>query len=54
MLKGLEGKAYEEQLRSFGLFVLEKRRLRGDLIKVYTFQRQGSAEKVLISSGDLQ
>lgn len=27
-LKGLEDKAYEEQLRSFGLFVLEKRRLR--------------------------
>lgn len=43
VLKGLEGKAYEEQLRSFGLFTLEKRRLRGDLITIYTFQRLGSA-----------
>lgn len=49
MLKGLEDKAYEEQLRSFGLFILEKRRLRRDLITVCTFQRQGSAGKVLIS-----
>lgn len=24
MLEGLEGKAYEEQLRSFGLFILEE------------------------------
>jgi len=24
MVKGLEGKAYEEQLRSLGLFILEK------------------------------
>jgi len=27
MAKGLEGKAYEKQLRSLGLFSLEKRRL---------------------------
>ena len=42
MVKGLEGKTNEEQLRSLGLFSLEKKRLRGDLVSVYSFTQGGA------------
>ena len=48
LIKGLEKKTYGEWLGEPGLFSLEKRRLKGDVIVLYNQMKVGSIEEGVI------